>query len=163
MVVLRRAQRTVVWFVKFTDQEPVEINLPNPSALGTQRHLITRQRFADEAHSAPPVNLSALLHPAQQPGFGIMGRPDAAIGSATRSPVLRGRLLLQSFMRALAVVVMQPALTAPLLSGGRRRRWPGGFGFEFAMPLFMRAIIRRHVRTKKWPRADTCRSGLVLL
>ena len=69
MAVLRGAQRTVVWLVEFTDQEPVEINLPDASALGPQRHWIARQRFADKAHAAPPVNLAALLHPAQQPAI----------------------------------------------------------------------------------------------
>src|SRR5436190_2019018 len=118
MAVLCRAQRTVVRFVKFTDQESIEIDLPNASALGTQRHLITGQRFADKAHAAPPVNFSALLHPAQQPGFRITGWADATIRTLARAPVLCGCLLLQGFVRTLMVVVVQPALTGRCWAAG---------------------------------------------
>jgi hypothetical protein len=48
--VLRGSQGTVVWFVKFTDQALVEVNLPDALVFGTQRHLITGQRFADDCN-----------------------------------------------------------------------------------------------------------------
>ena len=46
----------------------VEIDLPDTFALGPQRYLITAERFTDKAHTAPPVNLAALLHLALTPG-----------------------------------------------------------------------------------------------
>ena len=54
-----------------------------------------------------------------------------------------GYTLLQGFMRAFVVVMSQPAPGAPPLGGRCGCWWPGCFRFEFAMPLFVGAIICR--------------------
>lgn len=115
MPVLRRAQRTVVWLVELADQVPVKIDLPDSFAPGPQRDLITPERFTDKAHTTPPINLAALLHPAQQPGFGITWWEDAAITTAALAPALCRGALAQGFMRTFLIVVVQPALAARLL------------------------------------------------
>ena len=143
MPVLGWSQWAVVRLMEFADEAPVEVNLPDAFAFGPQRYLITSQRLADETHTAAPINFSFLLHPAQQPVSWMTQWQDAAIRTATRSPALRGDTLLQSFMRAFVIVMTQPTLGAPLLRGRSGGWWTDCFSFEFAMPLFVRAIIRR--------------------
>jgi len=52
-------------------------------------------------------------------------------------------------MRPLVIVLVQPAGRAHRLLGGGDCRGLGGFGFEHAMPLFMRAVIFRMARARE--------------
>ena len=106
MSVLRRPQGTAVWFVEFTDQAVVKVDLPDAFAFGAQRYLITSQSFTQEAHATAPIDFSFLLHPTQRPTFGIARGQDTTIGPQTAAPALRRGALSQGFMRAFVIIVL---------------------------------------------------------
>src|ERR1017187_8010722 len=104
-------------------------------------HPIAGESLADEAESSLPYNLSAQVNAADWQVLGITRGPNAPVAAAALVIMGGWGLLCQGFMRALVIVMAQPARRARGLAGRmgcRPQRW---FRFEHPMPLFIGTVI----------------------
>lgn len=140
---LGRAQATGITVVKGAQQQALKIDFVDASRLVPHRHRVTRERLADEAPPALPLDLTVVADVPHHPAVRVAEALRATI-RVTAAPIEGGGLAsAQGFMGTLGVVIPPPAVTAQLLAGRVRRRWPRGVAFEFPGHLFMRAIFLR--------------------
>jgi len=111
---------------------------------------LSAEGSADHSHSSTPAHAAVGSHTARGPTAAVAQfRQRTAISSST-FPIEAGRhLLLQRFMRAVMVVVMNETRTALLLSTRCRRRWRSDFGFINSMHLFVSAVVLRASSTRE--------------
>src|ERR1700742_3249084 len=134
-------QTAGVGIVEMAQQDLVKIDGPDTPAQRFECHQIACESFPDEAEAALPFDLTAQVNPAEGQRLGITRRAKATIAAATETIIRGWGLLRQGFMWALVIVILQPA-SRPHSLAGRMGRWrQRGFGFEHAMPLFMRTVV----------------------
>jgi hypothetical protein len=125
-------------------QESVlKMDFPDAGSGLMQGDGLADEGFADGTEPTAPLDLAVVTNLAHDPITRIADGLRSAIRTATGVIAVSGVTSSQGFVRSGGVVVVQPALATPLLGFGMSCGRAGGVPFEFAMHLFMRAILLR--------------------